>query len=119
MGCIGHDFETTAIKMDRFVPRDDRKTAHHSSASWRAQRGHLFSVIASAARQSVDRFAPRDDLLIVTTRTAAAQQSDGQAPRYNVDIAELSELLAGRFIKPAKAFARLRVNRVGNADKPL
>jgi hypothetical protein len=38
---------------------------------------------------------------------------------YNFDIAELSELLAGRFINPAKAFARLRVFRVGNADKPL
>jgi hypothetical protein len=38
---------------------------------------------------------------------------------YNLRIAELSELLAGRFTKPAKAFARLRVNRVGNADKPL
>jgi hypothetical protein len=38
---------------------------------------------------------------------------------YNASIAELSELLAGRFIKPAKAFARLRVFRVGNADKPL
>jgi hypothetical protein len=38
---------------------------------------------------------------------------------YNLHIAELSELLAGRFIKPAKAFARLRVIRVGNADKPL
>jgi S-adenosylmethionine synthetase len=34
-------------------------------------------------------------------------------------IAELIELLAGRFTKPAKAFARLRVFRVGNADKPL
>jgi hypothetical protein len=38
---------------------------------------------------------------------------------YNRTIAELSELLAGRFINPAKAFARLRVFRVGNADKPL
>jgi hypothetical protein len=38
---------------------------------------------------------------------------------YNLRIAELPELLAGRFIKPAKAFARLRVFRVGNADKPL
>jgi hypothetical protein len=38
---------------------------------------------------------------------------------YNLHIAELSELLAGRFIKPAKAFARLRVIRDGNADKPL
>jgi hypothetical protein len=38
---------------------------------------------------------------------------------YNPTIAELSELLAGRFINPAKAFARLRVFRVGNADKPL
>jgi hypothetical protein len=38
---------------------------------------------------------------------------------YNLSIAELSELLAGRFINPAKAFARLRVFRVGNADKPL
>jgi hypothetical protein len=38
---------------------------------------------------------------------------------YNCPIAELSELLAGRFINPAKAFARLRVIRVGNADKPL
>jgi hypothetical protein len=34
-------------------------------------------------------------------------------------IAELLELLAGRFINSAKAFARLRVFRVGNADKPL
>ena len=38
---------------------------------------------------------------------------------YNPPIAELLELLAGRFTKPAKAFARLRVFRVGNADKPL
>jgi hypothetical protein len=38
---------------------------------------------------------------------------------YNLDIAELNELLAGRFINSAKAFARLRVFRVGNADKPL
>jgi hypothetical protein len=38
---------------------------------------------------------------------------------YNPRIAELTELLAGRFINPAKAFARLRVIRVGNADKPL
>jgi hypothetical protein len=38
---------------------------------------------------------------------------------YNSPIAELPELLAGRFINSAKAFARLRVNRVGNADKPL
>jgi hypothetical protein len=38
---------------------------------------------------------------------------------YNPPVAELSELLAGRFINPAKAFARLRVFRVGNADKPL
>jgi hypothetical protein len=43
----------------------------------------------------------------------------GSAFFYNLFIAELSELLAGRFINPAKAFARLRVNRVGNADKPL
>jgi hypothetical protein len=34
-------------------------------------------------------------------------------------IAELPELLAGRFINSAKAFARLRVFRVGNADIPL
>jgi hypothetical protein len=38
---------------------------------------------------------------------------------YNLSIAELFELLAGRFINPAKAFARLRVIRVGNAEKPL
>jgi hypothetical protein len=38
---------------------------------------------------------------------------------YNFAIAELSELLAGRFINSAKAFARLRVFRVGNADKLL
>jgi hypothetical protein len=38
---------------------------------------------------------------------------------YNTDFAELSELLAGRFINSAKAFARLRVIRVGNADIPL
>jgi hypothetical protein len=38
---------------------------------------------------------------------------------YNQNIAELFELLAGRFINSAKAFARLRVFRVGNADKLL
>jgi hypothetical protein len=38
---------------------------------------------------------------------------------YNHCIAELSELLAGRFINSAKAFARLQDFRVGNADKPL
>jgi len=44
---------------------------------------------------------------------------EGSAFFYNLSIAELSELLAGRFINSAKAFARLRVFRVGNADKPL
>jgi hypothetical protein len=97
MCCIGHDFEITAVKMDRFVPRDDKKTAIHST-SLRAQRGNLVSV---------------------TTMSAATRQSDGQGFRYNIFIAELLELLAGRFINSAKAFARLRVFRVGNADKPL
>jgi hypothetical protein len=41
---------------------------------------------------------------------------EGSAFFYNLCIAELSELLAGRFTNPAKAFARLRVNRVGNAE---
>jgi hypothetical protein len=36
---------------------------------------------------------------------------------YNLFIAELTELLAGRFINSAKAFARLRFFRVGNAEK--
>jgi hypothetical protein len=44
---------------------------------------------------------------------------EASAMFYNGYIAELSELLAGRFINSAKAFARLRVFRVGNADKPL
>jgi hypothetical protein len=98
----------------------------------RAQRGNPFNVIASAARQSNQRHcersaaiqsaslrAQRGNPFSVTTMSAATRQSDGQGFRYNISIAELLELLAGRFINSAKAFARLRVIRVGNADKLL
>ncbi len=64
----------------------------------------MLNVIASEARQSMDTRVPLGPNFRVG---------------YNCFIAELSELLAGRFINPAKAFARLRVIRVGNADKPL
>jgi hypothetical protein len=49
MGCIGHDFEIIAVTMDRFVPRDDRKTANHTSVPWRVQRSNPSGVMASAA----------------------------------------------------------------------
>jgi hypothetical protein len=50
MGCIGHDFEIIAVTMDRFAPRDDRKTANHTSVSWLVQRGNPLKATASSVQ---------------------------------------------------------------------